>query len=132
MGETEVNVQELLSQEEVNYTHVDITDDFMFAYVMQRPDICIELLEYLFPGHEIQRVVYLAADEKSEADITIVVGQLKPILLRRRHWWSHLARKVSVWMSIWMMEMLFIMLKCKPQGQGIFQSGHVITLDRWI
>ena len=72
MGETEENVQELLSQEEVNYTHVDITDDFMFAYVMQRPDICIELLEYLFPGHEIQRVVYLAADEKSEADITIV------------------------------------------------------------
>lgn len=74
MGETEENVQELLSPEEVNYTHVDITDDFMFAYVMQRPDICIELLEYLFPGHEIQRVVYLAADEKSEADITIVVG----------------------------------------------------------
>ena len=73
MGETEENVQELLSQEEVNYTHVDITDDFMFAYVMQRPDICIELLEYLFPGHEIQRVVYIAADEKSEADITIVV-----------------------------------------------------------
>ena len=73
MGKTEENVQELLSKEEVNYTHVDITDDFMFAYVMQRPDICIELLEYLFPGHEIQRVVYLAADEKSEADITIVV-----------------------------------------------------------
>lgn len=73
MDETEENVPELLSQEEMNDTHVDITDDFMFAYVMQRPDICIELLEYLFPEHEIQRVVYLTADEKSEADKTIVV-----------------------------------------------------------
>ena len=73
MGETEENVKKQLSQKEMNYTHVDITDDFMFAYVMQSPDICIELLEYLFPGHEIQRVVYLAADEKSEADITIAV-----------------------------------------------------------
>ena len=73
MGETNENVYRPPSQDEVNYTHVDITDDFMFAYVMQSPDICIELLEYLFPGHKIQRVVYLAADEKSEIDIAIMV-----------------------------------------------------------
>lgn len=48
MGETNENVYRPPSQDEVNYTHVDITDDFMFAYVMQSPDICIELLEYLF------------------------------------------------------------------------------------
>lgn len=73
MGKIDGNVQEILAQAKVNYANVDITDDFMFAYVMQRPDLCIEFLEYLFPGHKIQRVVYLAADEESEADITVVV-----------------------------------------------------------
>lgn len=34
MDETKGNVQELCSSEEMNYTHVDITDNFMFAYVM--------------------------------------------------------------------------------------------------
>ena len=47
MGETKENAQELLLQEEANYAHVDFTDDFMFAYVMQRSDICLELLEQL-------------------------------------------------------------------------------------
>jgi len=73
MCETEGNVQGLLPQTEANYSNIDITDDFMFAYVMQRLDLCIEFLEYLFPGHKIQRVVYLAADEGTEADITTVV-----------------------------------------------------------
>ena len=71
MGKIDGNAQVALPQTEASYANVDITDDFMFAYVMQRPDLCIELLEYLFPGHKIQRVDYLAADEGS--DITVVV-----------------------------------------------------------
>lgn len=71
MGEIDGNAQAALPQTEANYANIDITDDFMFAYVMQSPDLCIELLEYLFPGHKIQRVVYLAANE--ESDITVVV-----------------------------------------------------------
>ena len=73
MGEKKGNMQKPLPKTVVDYTNIDITDDFMFAYVMQRPDLCIELLEYLFPGHKIQRVVYLAADEEAESDITVVV-----------------------------------------------------------
>lgn len=74
MGDAGENMRELPSQAEANYSAVDITDDFMFAYVMQSPELCIELLEYLFPGHKIQKVVYLAVDEGSESDITVVVG----------------------------------------------------------
>lgn len=49
MGETEENVQELLSQEEVNYTHVDITDDFMFAYVMHAQIFVLSCWNICFP-----------------------------------------------------------------------------------
>lgn len=71
MCEINGNAQVAIPQTETNYAHIDIIDDFMFAYVMQSPDLCIELLEYLFPGHKIQRVDYLAANE--EPDITVVV-----------------------------------------------------------
>ncbi len=43
MGEIDGNEHSSLPQTEVNYANVDITDDFMFAYVMQRPDLCIGL-----------------------------------------------------------------------------------------
>ena len=33
---------------------VDITNDFMFAYVMRNPQLCAELLEYLLPGRKIR------------------------------------------------------------------------------
>lgn len=56
---------------QIDYQNVDITNDFMFAYVMQRPDLCVELLRYLFPGHKIQKIRYLAADEESASDTTI-------------------------------------------------------------
>ena len=36
--------------------NVDITDDFMFSYVMRKPEICIEMLEYLLPGQKIRTV----------------------------------------------------------------------------
>ncbi len=55
------------------FVNVDITNDFMFSYVMRRPEICIELLEYLFPEHRINKVRYLEADDNTEADVTVEV-----------------------------------------------------------
>lgn len=40
------------------FESVDITDDYMFSTVMQDPEICTELLEYLLPDHSIQRLKY--------------------------------------------------------------------------
>ena len=37
---------------------VDIRDDFMFSYVMCNRDICTKLLQYLLPGHKIDRIEY--------------------------------------------------------------------------
>ena len=37
---------------------VDIRDDFMFSYVMCNRDICTKLLQYLLPGHKINRIEY--------------------------------------------------------------------------
>lgn len=48
----------------VNYDDIDITDDFMFSYVMRQPDICIELLEYLLPNCKIQKIDYITADNR--------------------------------------------------------------------
>lgn len=52
---------------EKKYQDVDITDDFMFSYIMRQPEICIELLEYLFPGHKIKTVKYIRTDDEEEA-----------------------------------------------------------------
>lgn len=41
---------------------VDITNDFMFAYVMRDPSLCRELLEYLLPGRKIHQIRYLSED----------------------------------------------------------------------
>ena len=38
---------------------VDITDDFMFSYVMQDKDICIETLRYLLPEVDICDIEYI-------------------------------------------------------------------------
>lgn len=45
---------------------IDITNDYMFAHVMRDPDICKEMLEYLLPEHNIQRIEYVSDEEKSE------------------------------------------------------------------
>lgn len=45
---------------------VDIRDDFMFAYVIRNEEICIELLKYLLPGHQINRVEYYELDENGQ------------------------------------------------------------------
>jgi len=47
-----------------NYDNVDITNDFMFSYVMRQPDICMELLEYLLPECKIRKVDYITEDNK--------------------------------------------------------------------
>ncbi len=44
---------------------VDITDDFMFAHVMQDKTICIELLQNLLPGQKIRDVKYYRVDGDS-------------------------------------------------------------------
>lgn len=46
---------------------VDITNDFMFAYVMRNPEICIELLQYLLPGQKIRDIKYLDLDETEDS-----------------------------------------------------------------
>ncbi len=73
MDEAETGVK---VQPGVGYRDVDITDDFMFAYVMQRPDLCIGLLGYLFPGHKIQKVVYLSSEERPEDDTAVVADSV--------------------------------------------------------
>ncbi len=45
-------------EDESRYDDIDITDDFMFSYIMRQPDICMELLEYLLPGKRIRKVKY--------------------------------------------------------------------------
>lgn len=47
---------------------VDITNDFMFAYVMRNPELCMELLEYLLPGRKIRQVRYLSEDGTEMAE----------------------------------------------------------------
>ena len=45
---------------------VDIRDDFMFAYIIRNPEICIELLSYLLPDQRISHVQYYQLDEKQQ------------------------------------------------------------------
>ncbi len=45
---------------------VDIRDDIMFAYVIRKPDICVELLRVLLPGMPISRVEYYELNEKGQ------------------------------------------------------------------
>ena len=47
---------------------VDITNDFMFAYVMRDPELCTELLEYLLPGRKICQIKYLSEDGEETAE----------------------------------------------------------------
>ncbi len=56
---TAIEKQPIQTAESRNYADVDITDDFMFSYIMRNPEICIALLECLFPDHKIQKVVYI-------------------------------------------------------------------------
>ena len=57
--EPEMRVDEealLPDREFMSIDDVDIRDDFMFAYIIRNPDICIELLQYLLPGQRISEV----------------------------------------------------------------------------
>lgn len=62
------DVDEAMSydREPMNIDDVDIRDDFMFAYIIQNPEICIELLEYLLPGHKISKVQFFQVNEKQQ------------------------------------------------------------------
>lgn len=46
--------------------NIDITNDFMFAYVMSKSDVCIELLKCLLPDRNIRSIRYLSADESGD------------------------------------------------------------------
>lgn len=52
---------------------VDITDDFMFSYVMRKPEICIEMLEYLLPGQKIRSIRYIQMNNEE-----IEAGESQP------------------------------------------------------
>ena len=71
MTEKTMDADLLLSMQEdiAPINSIDITNDFMFAYVMRNPELCIELLEYLLPGRKIRQVKYLSDDgtETSES-----------------------------------------------------------------
>ncbi len=56
----------------VDINSIDITNDYMFAYVMRNADICIELLEYLLPGRTIESIQYYEVDDQ-EASATQTV-----------------------------------------------------------
>ncbi len=51
-----------ISEDGINLSAIDITNDYMFAYVMRNPEICIELLEHLLPGCNIQQIKYIQLD----------------------------------------------------------------------
>lgn len=68
------------SMEEINrYEDIDITDDFMFSYVMRQPDICIELLEYMFPGQKIKTVKYVPTNGTEEPTENVEVDTQKTL-----------------------------------------------------
>ena len=56
----------LYDHEPLNIDDVDIRDDFMFAYIVRNPEICIELLEYLLPGQKINKVEFFQIDDKQQ------------------------------------------------------------------
>lgn len=62
----EVNEAALYDHESMNIDDVDIRDDFMFAYIVRNPEICIELLEYLLPGQKINKVEFFQVDDKQQ------------------------------------------------------------------
>ncbi len=50
----------------MNLDDVDIRDDFMFAYIVRNPEICIELLEYLLPGRKINKVEFFQVNDQQQ------------------------------------------------------------------
>ncbi len=50
----------------MNIDDVDIRDDFMFAYIVRNPEICIELLEYLLPGQKINKVEFFQVNDQQQ------------------------------------------------------------------
>lgn len=67
-------------QRRPDYIDVDITDDFMFSYIMRNPDICIKLLQYMFPLHKIQKVRYIydTDEEKSLGEALMKEAKIQP------------------------------------------------------
>ena len=45
-----------------------ITDDFMFGKIMQDPEICMELLQIIFPHQQIERIEYINTQETLRPD----------------------------------------------------------------
>ncbi len=56
--------------EQTEIDAIDITNDFMFTYVMREPEICKRLLECLLPGHHIQMVKYVDMDDPKATETT--------------------------------------------------------------
>ena len=50
------------SSAETPIDEVDITNDFMFSYVMRDPEICTRMLEYLLPDRRIHHIEYIDLD----------------------------------------------------------------------
>jgi len=64
--ETKRDIQSIYSREHKSFDDLDITDDYMFAYVMRQSDICIALLRSIFPSHGIKSIRYIYADDSDE------------------------------------------------------------------
>ena len=59
------------------FERIDITNDYMFAHVMRDPDICMELLRYLLPEHNISRIEYVSSEENDggESDAAKIISE---------------------------------------------------------
>ncbi len=60
--ETETNWRDFSKSIDIN--SIDITNDYMFAYVMRNADICIELLQYLLPTQKIESIQYYEVEDQ--------------------------------------------------------------------
>jgi len=62
----EADDAEPYAHDPMNIDDVDIRDDFMFAYIVRSPEICIELLEYLLPGQKINKVEFFQVNDQQQ------------------------------------------------------------------
>lgn len=91
-----------------SYEELELSDDFMFAKVMQNKALCKELLE-LIMGFPIADIVYL--EEQKTLDVAANA-------------------KVCVWMCMLRMRIRrFMILRCRQERKSIFRNEAVIIRE---
>lgn len=91
-----------------SYEELELSDDFMFAKVMQNKMLCKELLE-LIMGFPIADIVYL--EEQKTLDVAANA-------------------KVCVWMFMQQMRIIQSMIsRCRQERKSIFRKEAVIIRE---